>query len=69
MADVKEQILNELDDLEAAIFNLRGEASASKNQTDLEVAILRKQVAKLNESRDAAARKIDRSIAVLKALK
>ena len=69
MADVKEQILGELDSLEAAIFNLRGDASASKNQTDLEIAILRKQVAKLNESREQATKKIDKSIAVLKALK
>ena len=67
--DIKEQILGELDDLETAVFNLRGVASASKNQTDLEIAILRKQVAKLNESREQAGKKIDKSIAILKAMK
>ena len=67
--EIKEQIFNELDDLEAAIFNLRGSETASKNQTDLEIAILRKQVAKLNESRDLAGKKIDKSIALLKAMK
>ena len=69
MADIKEQILGELNDLEAAIFNLRGSETASKNQTDLEIAILRKQVAKLAESREGAVKKIEKSMAILKALK
>ena len=67
--DVKERIFSELNDLEAAIFNLRGSETAAKNQTDLEIAVLRKQVAKLSESREAAVKKIDKSIALLKDLK
>lgn len=67
--DIKDRILAELDALEQAVFNLRGSEVASKNQTDLEIAILREQVRKLNESRDSAYKKVDKSIAILKAMK
>jgi hypothetical protein len=60
--DIKKQIFNELNDLESAISALRSSEVASKKQTDLEIAILRKQQTDAGE-------KIDRALGILKALK
>ncbi len=44
MADIKQQIFQELNALEDAATRLRGTAVAAGKQTDLEVAILTEQV-------------------------
>ncbi|MDR2268916.1 MAG: hypothetical protein LBD94_01910 [Rickettsiales bacterium] len=62
---VKEQIFNELGELESIAGRLRGAESAFKKQTDLEIAILKKQVAKLNETRATANDKINQALSVL----
>jgi len=67
--DLKTEILNELDGLEARVKGLRGAESAPKKETELEVQILRKQVGKLSESGRAAAAKIDGALGILRALK
>ena len=69
MSDIKKQIFTELDALEAGIMKLQGSETASKNQTDLEIAILREQVAKQKESQKTAADKIDKALSIIKAIK
>lgn len=59
---VKEQILSELSNLESAIMKLQLDSGASKSQTDLENAILKKQ------NKDAIA-KIDSALQILEKLK
>jgi hypothetical protein len=59
---VKKQIFDELNAIETAVSNLKGSEVASKKQTDLEIAILRKQHADADE-------KIDAVLGILKALK
>ncbi|MDR1071940.1 MAG: hypothetical protein LBL21_04845 [Rickettsiales bacterium] len=59
---VKKQIFDELNAIEAAVSNLKGSEVASKKQTDLEIAILRKQ-------RLTAGEKIDAALGILRALK
>jgi hypothetical protein len=66
---IKSQIFNELNEIEAAVLNLRDSESASKQQTDLEIAILRRQLSKANESRMDAGEKIERALSIIKALK
>ena len=63
--DIKTLILNELDDIEALATRVR----TAPKQNDAEVADLKKQVRKLDESNKSAREKIDGALGVLKALK
>ena len=69
MAEIKQQIFNELASLEEAAARLRGTAVAADKQTDLEVAILTEQVKNLREKNVRATEMIDKSINILKKLK
>lgn len=69
MADIKHQIFQELSALEEAASKLRGAAVIAGRQTDLEVAILTKQVKTLREKNARAAQMIDKSMDILKTLK
>lgn len=69
MADIKQQIFNELSALEEAAARLRGTAVAAGKQTDLEVAILTEQVKALRDKNARAVDLIDKSISILKKLK
>ena len=60
--------MSELNELEALVLKLRGEEAGARNQTDLEIAILRKQVAKLTESKKEAAEKVDKALSILEVL-
>ncbi len=68
MADIKQQIFQELASLEEAAARLRGTAVAAGKQTDLEVAILTEQVKSLRDKNARASELIDKSINVLKKL-
>ncbi len=69
MADIKQQIFQELSSLEEAAAKLRGTAIHAGKQTDLEVAILTQQVRTLRDKNVRAAEMIDESITILKKLK
>ena len=69
MADIKEQIFQELDNIEALARNLRSNATLATQQTDLEVAILTKQVKTLREKNENAKELIDKSVSILEKLK
>lgn len=69
MADLKQQIFQELSALEDAASRLRGVAVASSRQTDLEVAILTEQVKTLRDKNSRAGQIIGQSISILKKLK
>ena len=69
MADIKQQIFQELTKLEEAAAKLRGTAIHAGKQTDLEVAILTEQVRSLRDKNARAGEMIDRSISILKKLK
>ncbi|MDR1026812.1 MAG: hypothetical protein LBL46_00130 [Rickettsiales bacterium] len=58
---MKEIILSELDAIEAGILKLQGSETAAKRQTDLEIAVLKKQ-------KGDAGRLVDRALGILKAL-
>ena len=66
MADIKNQIFQELTALEEAASKLRATAISAGKQTDLEVAILTQQVRNLRERNARAADLVDQSIAILK---
>lgn len=66
MADIKQQIFQELSALEDAASKLRATATAAGRQTDLEVAILSRQVRSLRERNARAVQMIDKSIDILK---
>ena len=68
MADIKQQIFQELASLEEAAARLRGTAVAAGKQTDLEVAILTEQVKSVREKNARAADMIDKSMNILKKL-
>ncbi len=68
MADIKQQIFQELASLEEAAARLRGTAVAAGKQTDLEVAILTEQVKSLRDKNARATDMIDKSIDILKKL-
>lgn len=68
MADIKQQIFQELTSLEEAAARLRGTAVAAGKQTDLEVAILTEQVKSLRDKNARAADMIDKSMDILKKL-
>ena len=69
MADIKQQIFNELTALDDAAARLRATAVNAGRQTDLEVAILNEQVKTLRDKNARATEMIDRSISILKKLK
>ncbi|MBP3340740.1 MAG: hypothetical protein IJD69_02390 [Alphaproteobacteria bacterium] len=69
MADIKQQIFQELAHLEDAAARLRGTAIHAGKQTDLEVAILTEQVRVLRDKNTHAREMIDQSISILKKLK
>lgn len=69
MADIKQQIFQELAHLEDAAARLRGTAIHAGKQTDLEVAILTEQVRVLRDKNAHAREMIDQSISILKKLK
>lgn len=69
MADIKEQIFQELDNIEVLARNLRSNATFAAQQTDLEVAILTKQVKTLREKNENAKELIDKSVSILEKLK
>ena len=68
MADIKQQIFQELASLEEAAARVRGTAVAAGKQTDLEVAILTEQVKNLRDKNTRATDMIDKSIDILKKL-
>jgi hypothetical protein len=67
--DLKKQIFDELDAIDAAVAKLQGSEAAAKKQMDLEIAILKKQVAGLSEKNHAADKKIAESLHILEAFK
>ena len=69
MADIKQQIFQELANLEEAAAKLRGTAINAGKQTDLEVAILTEQVRGLREKNARAVDMIDKSVSILRKLK
>ena len=69
MADIKQQIFQELASLEEAAARLRGTAVAAGKQTDLEVVILTEQVKSLRDKNARATEMIDESLSILKKLK
>lgn len=68
MAEIKQQIFNELASLEEAAARLRGTAVAAGKQTDLEVAILTEQVKNLRDKNARASEMIDQTLSILKKL-
>ena len=69
MANIKQQIFQELSSLEEAVARLRGTAIHAGKQTDLEVSILTQQVKSLREKNARATEMIDKSLGILKKLK
>ena len=69
MADVKQQIFQELNTLEEQAGRLRAVAVNAGKQTDLEVAILTEQVKNLREKNARATEMIEQSISILKKMK
>ncbi|MBQ2844889.1 MAG: hypothetical protein IJE79_02650 [Alphaproteobacteria bacterium] len=69
MADIKQQIFQELSALEEAAARLRGTAIHAGKQTDLEVAILSEQVRNLRDKNARATQMINESISILEKLK
>ncbi|MFQ6744895.1 MAG: hypothetical protein ACLRFN_02855 [Alphaproteobacteria bacterium] len=69
MADIKQQIFQELSALEEAAARLRGTAIHAGKQTDLEVAILSEQVRTLRDKNARATQMINESISILEKLK
>ena len=69
MADIKQQIFQELTHLEEAAAKLRGTAIHAGKQTDLEVAILSEQVRALRDKNARAVDMIDKSVSILRKLK
>lgn len=69
MANIKEQIFQELDSLELMARHLRSDATSASKQTDLEIAILSKQVKTLREKNETAKQLIEKSVSILEKLK
>ena len=69
MTNIKQQIFQELDSLEASVIHLRADATSASKQTDLEVAILTKQVKNLREKNEKAKDLIEKSVSILEKLK
>lgn len=69
MADIKQQIFQELDAIESLALHLRADVTCASKQTDLEVAILTKQVKTLRERNERAKVLIGKSVSILEKLK
>jgi hypothetical protein len=69
MSEIMNKILKELDELEIATDKLYENLGGDKTQTDLEVAILSRQLSDAQAKNIRAAQLIDKSIAQLKGLK
>ena len=69
MADIKQQIFQELNSVEELAASLRAAAVSAGKQTDLEVAILTELVKTLRDKNVRATEIIDKSISILKKLK
>lgn len=69
MSEITNKILKELDELEAAADKLHENLGGVKTQTDLEVAILSRQLADAHDKNIRATQLIDKSITELKGLK
>ena len=69
MSDIKEQIFQELESLKLYAMHLRSDAMCASKQTDLEVAILTKQVKNLREKNERAKDLIEKSVSILEKLK
>jgi len=69
MTDIKQQIFQELDSVETLALHLRADATCASKQTDLEVAILTKQVKNLREKNERAKNLIEKSVSILEKLK
>ena len=69
MTDIKQQIFQELDSVESLALHLRADATCASKQTDLEVAILTKQVKNLREKNENAKKLIEKSVSILEKLR
>jgi len=69
MADIKQQIFQELGVVEELAQSLRAAAVSAGRQTDLEVAILTEQVKNLRDKNSRAVEAIDKTVSILKKLK
>ena len=69
MVDIKQQIFQELTNLEEVAVRLRSTAVNAGKQTDLEVAILTEQVKGKKKKNEKATEMINQSISILKKLK
>ena len=69
MTNIKQQIFQELDSVESLALHLRADATCASKQTDLEVAILTKQVKNLREKNECAKKLIEKSVSILEKLK
>ena len=67
--DIKEQIFAELTKVEEGVARLRADAVNAERQTDLEVAILTKQVRTLRDKNARANDLVEQSIGILRKLK
>ena len=67
--DIKQQIFQELDSVESLVSRLRADATSASKQTDLEVAILTKQIKNLREKNERAKNLIEKSVSILEKLK
>jgi len=69
MSEILDLIFKELDELEESAAKLRSRSNAAGKQTDLEVAILTKQVADLREKNKKAEEHIEKAEKILEKLK
>ena len=69
MSDIKQQIFQELAEVEEAAAKLHSVAENAGRQTDLEVAILTEQVKNLRDKNARATDMINQTISILKKLK
>lgn len=69
MSEIIDKILKELDELEIAADNITQNLGGDKTQTDLEVAILSRQLNDAHEKNVRATELIDKSIKKLKDIK
>ena len=69
MSEILDLIFKELDGLEESAAKLRGCTTAAGKQTDLEVAILTKQVAELRDRNKRAEEHIEKAEKILEKLK
>ena len=66
MSEIRDKIFQELDAVEALAASLRASSGGAKTQTDLENAILMRQLADLQTKNQKAQKYIDQSIDILK---